>query len=863
MHYLITKVRLISFIIVLLLVGCGKSTERRFNEAERVLSTAKSSELEQKFTDAISLYKDAISLFNELKRDSIVGQIYLLLARCQRSVGEYDSSVTNYQHAAFVFNKLGEKKLARKSEIELAWFYLSLKQSSASISIAENSAATAKVFSDSEDIFEALSCAVEAYHAIGNHALEIRTLQNLLDLDSVFYRSQHKCTLLEKQIVAHELRKQPDQAGKLFEHLKIYAESINDPQAVVRAYYIWGYTQQLSARYNDAFKAFSMALGRMEKRVDKRLQADVLSSLGCLAYRSDHLDDARRYFNDALILVREIDDPVYENMLKLISIAIDGKLTGKRIVSRESDIFRRCSASQAACRQMGYRLGEAFAMFIQASMLDQNDTTQEAFHISKRALEKFEQLSDIIDHRAIESKIVNVFLEGENSDWHHPILRFHCKRNEFNEAFEVNENSILADIRNFYTRLSMQTQDHSLNQLIEKLRWKHNCIRLIERDIVDEISKGKKASYERLLILQERILRFQEDIYSINDELRMLRTNFQYLLSPGTLSVKEIQDSLLSNEALIEYISLSDVVYILVITKDTNQILQTEIQSKRLQSYVDEYNRLLSDPRFRGASERADELSSVIGEILLKPLIHYIENSNKLYIVPANEFDYLPIHTLKVKGDPIIEEFDISYLPTAAALLFSRKEEKPIHDIVGIGHPGRTDWDVDYELKDIRSFYDSAKILVAEYATLQSLEAVEYDVLHITAEFHLNRQIPDNSIVLLSDGKTETGFKEVTLGEVFSITPAQVLIFANISSTPGELMKYAPLGLLANGTPTLIAAMWQGDRRVRRYFDEVFYTSLKNGSQPAVAYRDAIISMRESKEFSDLHECRMFYRFGR
>ncbi len=264
----------------------------------------------------------------------------------------------------------------------------------------------------------------------------------------------------------------------------------------------------------------------------------------------------------------------------------------------------------------------------------------------------------------------------------------------------------------------------------------------------------------------------------------------------------------------------------------------------------------------RVAEKSANELSSVLGEMLLTPIEQIISKYDKIFIVLGDDFNFLPVHTLKVHGDFLFERKELCYLPTAKCLLFKKIEDRGIKNIVGYGHPGKTDWDVEYELMDLRSFYDSAKILVNESALLQSLKTINYDVLHISAEIQLDENVPNNSTIFLSDGKLNSGYRKISIGNLFDLVPPRVLILANISNTNGDLMSLVPLGFLANGTPTIIVNMWHGERRARRFFNEMFYTSLKTGISVDHAYKDAIISMLRNPEFSVLRSCGMFYRFG-
>jgi hypothetical protein len=232
--------------------------------------------------------------------------------------------------------------------------------------------------------------------------------------------------------------------------------------------------------------------------------------------------------------------------------------------------------------------------------------------------------------------------------------------------------------------------------------------------------------------------------------------------------------------------------------------------------------------------------------------------------VTPQEFGWLPFHTLRSSGSgALINKYEINYLPSSAALLFHSKPDGAVHEVVGFGHPGKTTWDVEYELKDIRSFYDKAKMYFDTTAILGHLSGLSADVLHLAAEFSVDTNIPDSSVITVSDGVTPDGVAGISLGRLLAVPTTQTLVFSNITPEAGGLSRYAPMAFLANGTHTMIATMWQGERKAKKYFGEVFYTNLLGGVSSGFAYHKAMTAMMKDEEFSKLYNWGLYYQFGR
>jgi CHAT domain-containing protein len=349
--------------------------------------------------------------------------------------------------------------------------------------------------------------------------------------------------------------------------------------------------------------------------------------------------------------------------------------------------------------------------------------------------------------------------------------------------------------------------------------------------------------------------------------------NLRLLFRPAAVDLRTVRDSLPPGSALIEFMPSADMLYEIVVTKDSAYLRSNAIPRQHLLSLIHEYNGLIGDARLNGnapmfddfaALNRIGELSTLLYHQLIDPAQALIEHASKLYIVPPPEFEWLPFHTLKAPGGAALAVKDpVSYLPSSAFMLCQNTPDRYIQNIVGLGHPGATGWDVEYELKDIRSFYDKAKLYFDTTATLPHLTPLSYELLHVAAPFNLNTQVPDHSAITLSDGQTPFGTDRVPLGNMLAIPVPQTLIFSNITAAAGGLSRYLPAAFLANGVHAVVATMWQGDRKSKKYFGEVFYTNIMTGISANSAYQMAIDAMAKHEDFSKSHHWGLYYYFGK
>ncbi|MBI1805542.1 MAG: CHAT domain-containing protein [Ignavibacteria bacterium] len=860
---------LVGIPFVLFLQGCGDDQGReaamQSNKAETLLH-------ERSYIQALEAVNKAIVLNSSLKQDSALGENFLLQGTCYRQLGQYDSALVSFQKAVRLFQAGSDQKLERKGKTGLAGFYYVINNNTDALTLAMDVAGAARVFSDYADVYRALMIAANASHRLGEYEREIQSLEELIQIDSVLFHSREKINLLEYELLSYQSAGRYEKVLTVFDRWRAHATSVGDSTAAQKAYYVLGCAQYSLNLADAALRSFSQALGMSGSATDQNLQVEILCALGGIAYRGQHWDNARLYYNDALKSVKQMNNIIKEQLIQLMLIACDWNFAGRRSSVTSPEFIKRCSIVLSTCRQVGFRMGEACALFLQARIVESIPDAESAQTSYSQALELYDQHGSTLPEGSVEANLIDAFLGGEKLDWYQPLLQYYCSRGRSAETFDIIERKNLHSLVEYFSRLTMKTPDAKLNEAINQLQWKLRALHLLSEDIVNELSSGKGRNVERLEILSKLIPQRFDELSSSAKELGSLSQNFRWLLHPPILTLKQVHDTLRTRSALVEYAPFSNALYLLIATRDSVYLRKVSIERSHLLSLMLEYQRLIGDARLNGNTSqpsqqavinRANELSSILANILVEPVLPMLNSSAQVYIVPPEEFGWLPFHTLRTNGRPLVDRFGVSYLPTAAALLFAEKKESYVSNIIGIGYPGRTQWDVEYELKDIRGFYEKARMLFSTSAALASLDTATYDVLHFATEYYLDQKIPNKSVIILSDGKTSSGMIATPLGEVLATPPPQTLVFSNVSPIAGEFSRFAPAAFLANGTPTVIATMWQGERRAKKYFGEIFYTSLQTGLPASEAYHNAMVALTKRPETSQIYRWGLFYQFGR
>ncbi len=847
-----------------ILSGCGRSSEHKGNEAVDKLTQAAGLLKDQRYVEALNLARDVVQLNSQLQNDTALANSYLFLARCHREIGVYDSALYDYEHAAQCAHNVAEKRLERKAQIELAEFDLSMGRCADAFTLASDAATEAKLFGDLSDRYTALATVASANHSLRRYDDEQQALGEMILIDSLAQRGRAHDSLQALLFRSVAAQGKPDAIYQAFRRWYVSASALHDDFGRANAWYEYGVWQQHNDMPDSAFHAFSRALDALGAETQTPLQLSIWTSLGNVSYGQRRFDNATTYYSNGLALAQKLHKTASSFVFRLALLATEWK---RQPHGNPAEYLRAAQRIADSCHQAGFRRGEAFADFLAGILAEQrNDADHAAAYYQKSWSilgESFNTRHDFFD----------IFLEVEGRTWSDPLLKAFCVANQADSAFVLAENVNRHDLIDFLSGVRLRTIHEDLNQRVADVQWLYQSMKVNENEAEQALEDDPpRATDVRVLYLDRQISADLDRIGVLSSELGKVNNNFSLMFSRRPIGLHEIQGALTPGNGLLEFIPLENQLYVLLVKNDTSFLIHVNVNRTYLLSLVGDYLHLMGELRLSSfglrmsepaALRRINELSSVLYNFIIAPVSKEIVALQKLYVVLPESFSWLPVHTLRGDGSALGQRINISYLPSAAALLFSQPKEMWVKKVIGLGHPGSTTWDVEYELKDIRSFFDKAAMFFDTSATLTHLADSTYDLLHLAGEFLLDRDVAENSHIVLADGRTSYGTRDVSLGEMLHMPVPEILVFSNISDRPGGLQRYAPYLFLANGSSTVIATMWQGDRRTKKAFGEGFYTNLFMGITATDSYFKAISAVAKREELSHVQRWGMYYQFGK
>ena len=284
-----------------------------------------------------------------------------------------------------------------------------------------------------------------------------------------------------------------------------------------------------------------------------------------------------------------------------------------------------------------------------------------------------------------------------------------------------------------------------------------------------------------------------------------------------------------------------------------------------------------------GIALRDQNIAQTLRELydaLLKPAAAELSDSQSLIIVPDGVLWNIPFEALQPDTDRyLIDQADISYVPSLAALREFRKQAKTpgTNKLVALGAPYlSSDFreririaypevqvvssdEQNKEVEEIGNVYNSARrsVFVGDAASEERLiaEVPQANILHLAAPAVLDDSSPMSSFVGLSasSGKKTDGFLQVR--EILRLqAPSRVVV---MSATQGRAEQFGAAKLALSwswfvaGAPSVVLSRWENNSPAVGQLMTQFHSKLKirPGPTRAKALQQGLLSIRQSVDY--------------
>jgi CHAT domain-containing protein len=249
---------------------------------------------------------------------------------------------------------------------------------------------------------------------------------------------------------------------------------------------------------------------------------------------------------------------------------------------------------------------------------------------------------------------------------------------------------------------------------------------------------------------------------------------------------------------------------------------------------------------------------------LVSPIMEWAEPEDIIWFVPHDVIHYLPLHSLKVEGDYLIERNPLCYSPSASVMRYCHNKRKGRRKKALILADSRPERPLLFAREQALSVAElpglEAEIYLGSQATKTLVkrklaeEKEQIDILHFACHGYFDPQHALKSGIMLApeeQGAADLKESNLTAEEIFGLEMQADLVTLSACESgvnerrPGDELIGLTRALIYAGTPSVAVSLWSVDELSTNILMRKFYESLLDQQQTKVdALREAQRYMR-------------------
>lgn len=850
--------------LVFLSGGCSKEPTPEEKQADSTLVHAKTQLDSGKYHEGRRLLHTALALDLSLNRTQQVADEYSLLARVSVLSAQFDSAIAYFNNAIEQYRSLTDRASARALLLDVASLRRQMGEERVAYEMYTEALRLANVFNDVEGAREIQMAMLPTCRALENTEDQTRAINNLLKtyVDSGNQKMQARPHYESALSFLH--RNEYQQAVEPLLRALTLADQARDSLFVVTILGTLADTYYREGNLAQAFETYTDALTRSDHTSGaKDIRLSMLIRVGNIYLRNEQFTEAARFYRAALSSAIVQKDRLAEGYM---FVQLGQCAAGSR---QNDEAFESIKNAMDLFTPVGYSRGIAYANLSMGLARQHAGQPNDAVAYMKTAVESRERC---------DAPSTDIFAECEGTVLHQgsyydPLIELVFQLGRNDEAFSYAERKSEHRLFGELNALALKTSGKEVNALLSQLHHVRALHIGCERQLATTLAHGPYAKE-----LVEDILAAMLKAENVFEEVATAVVKASPRLEPavrfGGAAIEDVQRQLPPGTALLRSIVSSRSLYSFAMTNAKATMQVSAMDREHLHALIDAYSdtlrqlvALADSPAVqrKALDQHLQGIASQLYAAFIRPAENTLDGATNVLIQPDEEIAGMPFHALRKGGSRTsycIEQFAVCYLPTVGMLKYRSAPPVLSHDIVAMGHPGTTSWDVEYELRDIRAFYKDARLYFGRQASLPALRRENGDVLHLALDLRFSARSPENANVPLSDGVTPTT-REILWGD-FLTTPAfQTVIVSNLRADSTSLDCLLPTIFLENGSSSVILNMYPTSRKAKKFFGEIFYTTLLAGKSSEEAYRQVMLEMIKNKDYASPSNWAPFLRWGK
>lgn len=853
---------------LVLVASCARGPTPEQQRADSLLTEARRSLSRDEYGQEKQFLLEALAIDDQLARIQRTAEEAELLADLYRQTARFDSAYTMYERSYNNYRSVGDKGAARRSRLAIAYLHRWTGREDSALALYSEMLHIGRAINDPQGLSDIYWAMLPSCRALGKRETENAVLTDLLNASTSEKSIAEQARIYHEWGVSHAYHNELQPAAENFLRAVTLADQGSESILAVSTLARLAMVYHLQGNDAAAFQTFTDALTRADTLQGTSLLRDeMLINIGNIYLESHQSLEAERFYNAALQSAMSRGNKILEGcaLIQLGHCKLDPRGRNEEALKNYQPAFDLFSS-------YGYSPGIAYAA-TSIGLAVRAVRPADALSFLATAVKHMDAAPLLKDDDNPIASCAEVFFRMRSTTPHEAFLELLLSSGRYEEAFVLGDRMRERELAQSLAAFAFDSGDAATVDALKEFQRGRAFLAGAVRGLADALSNHEG---NRFLVEQIRtnIDGYGRSLTAVAARIEGIDSTLALVVRPDGASPAAVQRALPVGACLLEAFPTTKSLYLLTINTNGMTVQLAPFDKSHLSSLVREYTALLSDRaaypdsawlHSRESTRRLDELAASLYDAFIRPVERIVAPEGTLIIVPPAES--LPFHALRKspyqQGNRfLIQRNPVTYIPTAAILLLPRDQTSTGSGILAVGYPGTTDWDVEYELRDIKSFSKDVRLFFGKDATIQTLRRERASVLHLAAEFFYDRAWPGNSFLRLSDGRPGTSTDPISWAGLFSLPRYAGVILSDLGNHSGfQLAK--PSLFLMKGSDCVILTSYPAHRKTKKFFGEMFYTAAVAGEIPRDAYRRALQGMIDNPEYSAPHIWAPFFLWGR
>jgi tetratricopeptide (TPR) repeat protein len=836
--------------------GCSKKIPPEQLAADSIFAAAKTVLEAGGYNHARGLVEQALGYDRPAGRKFRCAEEYRILGLIAEATAQFDTAREYYARSGQEYRAVAQRDSVRSIVLAMAALHRKMGEERKAFSQLEEGLRLSRVFSDSTGVREIELALLPLCRALEDWEMEGRVVNDLLKAYGSPPDPGRLAGIYFEVASSQAFRREYDRAAEHFLRAYTLADQARDSLLAIRSLIRVAMVFDAAGRTTEAFQSFSDGLkrsGQTPRAAD--LRAELMLRIGNAYLRAGAIDQARRFLNAGLASAIQLSNKLLEGYCVL-------QLGVCELASAPDIAVKRAESAAALFDASGYDRGLAYANDVLGAGLDRSGRYTDALEAYRAAVRHFESLQSAPGRNEIaadcESSYNRYGMPTPYDDFVDLLLRTGGQE----EAF------LTAERRQSWMIFSMlgETEIASGDALVAAAlgEFRNAKARRVGAEVrLAEVLSGSSWNAELMEAVGRAMKSAEKDVGERADAVARIRSSFEPFVRVRGGTMAELQQRIPPGAVLVEYVPTRRSLTAFAIHSGRTAVQLAAVDRERLILAARDLDGMLRRAEARGdsvsrvaavAEPGSPELFRLLYEAFVRPIEEDLRGSSRVVFVLPFELGSVPLHALRrnsLRGTPYLtEQIAVSYLPAAAWLRGDMPVAPAVREVAGIGYPGRTGWDVEYELRDIRAFYKDARLSFGAQASIATLEQGRADLLHLAVEVRYNPAAPWNASVMLSDTKSAELGVRFSVGRFAGLTSYRSVVLSDLSPGLANVHVLLASALLSGGATSVVVSTATPSRKAKKVFSEMFYTALLGGADVQSALRRVQAEMIRNPEFS-------------